>query len=578
MAFHPYHRDDRVAYTTNNRYLSYVDPDYIKHQNLTDRIDPLLQYNTPCGQQQQSNLAGTSGMQRFLQEPHNVLFSAPHNAFRPNPQCAGIYPDMVSSFHPHSHFRHDSPMSYQQSSATSGPQSPPLTDNDAYVDSTQGPSTPSDAAILSPHIVSWDSQPPGDSLYGLSGAPQGCVNPAAIQPSQDLPDISGGEELSSFTLDSVVDLDSITPTSLCHTDGSSPVLSTALSSSGSEPQENPTGSYPELDDMDVDVKIEDEDAVDAVPSTAEDDDDGEYKPNGRTRSSRAVKSTVRRNRPRRTSSGTHVNKTKVTKPNPSSRAATNRRLLSSTSGGSMTCTHCDLLFTDSVLLQKHINSIHKRPFICVFHFAGCTKIFANKNEWKRHVWAQHLNLNFWICTTGVCGHSPSHSRVVSNTPTYCRVFRRKDLFTQHIRRMHATQEAVRADKKDRNFPAEWVAQEKELQEAALRQRCNLPVYMRCPAKECGTVFDNGFKTWDTRMEHVAVHLERAANNEEPPVVFGGANDEALTEWASDPSVRVIASTGEGWEVCQPLKAARTELSKISSIDGGVDEDAEGEEC
>ncbi|KAM0552540.1 hypothetical protein ACHAPJ_007868 [Fusarium lateritium] len=577
MAFPSYHPNDGVAYMRNNHYLSYADPDYIKRQDLTGRIDPLLQYNTPCDQQQHSNLAGTSGMQRFLQEPHNVLFSTPHNALMPNPQCIDIYPNMSSSLYPHLHFRQSSPMSYQQSSAASGPQSPPLTDNDVYVDSTQGPSTPSDAAILSPHIVSWDCQPPGDSLCGLSGAPQGCVNPAAIQPSQDLPDISGVEEFGSFTLDSVIELDSIT-TSICHSHGSSPVLSTAISSSGSEPQEHVTGPYPELDDMDVDVKIEDEDVVDTLPNTTEDDDDSEYKPNARTRSSKPTRGTSRRSRPRRTSSGTHVNKSKVTKPSPPSRTAASRKLLSSSSGGSMTCTHCDLPFTDSVLLQKHINSIHKRPFICVFHFAGCDKVFANKNEWKRHVWAQHLNLNFWICTTGACGHSPSQSRVVSTTPTHCRVFRRKDLFTQHIRRMHAPQEVVRADKKDRKFPAEWVAQEKELQEAALRQRCNLPVYMRCPAKGCGTVFDNGPKTWDTRMEHVAVHLERAASNEEPPVVFGGANDQALTEWASDPSVRVIASTGEGWEVCQPLKAARTELSKISSIDGGVDEDAEGEDC
>jgi hypothetical protein len=145
--------------------------------------------------------------------------------------------------------------------------------------------------------------------------------------------------------------------------------------------------------------------------------------------------------------------------------------------------------------------------------------------------------------------------------------------------MHAPPEVAQADKKDKTFPLDWIVQEKELQDKAFRQRCTLPVFMRCPAKGCMTVFDNGPRTWDNRMEHVAIHLERAANNEEPQVVFGGENDEALTQWASQPDVRVIAATATGWATCQPLKAARIEISKLSGpSDEGLDEDAEGEEC
>lgn len=145
--------------------------------------------------------------------------------------------------------------------------------------------------------------------------------------------------------------------------------------------------------------------------------------------------------------------------------------------------------------------------------------------------------------------------------------------------MHAPEEVAKADKKNKTFPPGWLAQEKKLQEEAFRQRCKLPDYMHCPAKGCTKVFNNGHKTWDDRMEHVAVHLERAAKNEEPHVVFGGTNDEALTEWASHPNVRVIVSTSGGWETCQPLKAAKTELSRLTSVhDEGLDEDAEGEEC
>jgi hypothetical protein len=38
------------------------------------------------------------------------------------------------------------------------------------------------------------------------------------------------------------------------------------------------------------------------------------------------------------------------------------------------------------------------------------------------------------------------------------------------------------------------------------------------------------------------------------------------------------STNKGWEACQPLKAAKTEISRLSSLDEVLDEDAEGEEC
>ncbi|WQF77380.1 hypothetical protein CDEST_02394 [Colletotrichum destructivum] len=57
------------------------------------------------------------------------------------------------------------------------------------------------------------------------------------------------------------------------------------------------------------------------------------------------------------------------------------------------------------------------------------------------------------------------------------------------------------------------------------------------------------------MEHVALHLERAADGREPTVQFGGENDPSLTDWASSLAVGVIKwswVTGK-WDLVNPLK-------------------------
>ncbi|KAK2934502.1 hypothetical protein FoTM2_005749 [Fusarium oxysporum f. sp. vasinfectum] len=368
-------------------------------------------------------------MQRYLQEPQSSYFIASSNIDTPGTRCTGIYPDMSCPPHQSSQVRQGSPMSYQPSSAASGPQSPNWTDNDAHV-STLGPSTPSDVAVLSPNIVGSGSLSPSVSLYGLSSVPQRCVNPAVIAPSQTVSGIKEEQEINAFTLDMNANFDGATPSSIYQGDSSSSPSTFDPSSLELYPQADTKAAYPDPDNMDLDVNFENEaETIDG------DDGDDEYRPNCRTKSSRNAKGGSRRGRTRRLSSTTNASRGKVTK--------------------SRTVTH--------------------------------------------------------------------------------------------------------------DLPPDWLAQEKKLQEEAFRQRCKLPDYMHCPAKGCTKVFNNGHKTWDDRMEHVAVHLERAAKNEEPHVVFGGTNDEALTEWASHPNVRVIASTSGGWETCQPLKAAKTELSRLTSV-------------
>lgn len=85
----------------------------------------------------------------------------------------------------------------------------------------------------------------------------------------------------------------------------------------------------------------------------------------------------------------------------------------------------------------------KRPFPCIFHRYGCRTEFPNKNEWKRHVAYQHLQLCYYRCDIDDCNPeiNPALVRPGSNGDSDAvekiyNDFNRKDLFTQHVRRMH----------------------------------------------------------------------------------------------------------------------------------------------
>ncbi|RVX69167.1 hypothetical protein B0A52_07143 [Exophiala mesophila] len=146
-----------------------------------------------------------------------------------------------------------------------------------------------------------------------------------------------------------------------------------------------------------------------------------------------------------------------------------------------------------------------KSFPCTFHHYGCASTFANKNEWKRHVSSQHLQLGFFRCDLGACSpkNAQGHHRGFND-------FNRKDLFTQHCRRMHAPWVNTRkgeegASKKDKD------TFERELE--AIRTRCwieNRDPPSNSSCGFCGQVFANtpDKKSWEDRMEHVGRHLER----------------------------------------------------------------------
>ncbi|OKL58431.1 hypothetical protein UA08_06010 [Talaromyces atroroseus] len=147
-----------------------------------------------------------------------------------------------------------------------------------------------------------------------------------------------------------------------------------------------------------------------------------------------------------------------------------------------------------------------RTYACSFRMYGCESTFSSKNEWKRHFSSQHLKLNFYRCDLPGC-KSPTKGP---------NDFNRKDLFTQHLRRMHApwsgkaTPTSEEKEKFDRGL--------EDIHKRCLQEQRRPPSLSRC------TVCDQHFVHWHDRMEHMSKHYE-----EDPQ--FKELEDPGLVEWA-----------------------------------------------
>ncbi|EGO61417.1 hypothetical protein NEUTE1DRAFT_77420 [Neurospora tetrasperma FGSC 2508] len=321
-----------------------------------------------------------------------------------------------------------------------------------------------------------------------------------------------------------------------------------------------------------------------------------------------------------------------------------KALTPNSSRGNLLCPHppCHQSshgFKDQPSLDAHIKKQHSRPFICVFSFAGCDSTFGSKNEWKRHVASQHLVLEYWLCQEGECANVdnniPSSVAAISGgsgsrsgkrrKPVQTMIpgndndeneddedlpllpngaiFNRKDLYTQHVRRMHLPSHLTPflrkesspagSNKSSSSSSSSALTQTNEttqqelniyiatLQSRAQIKRCALPTYMRCPVPSCPQPPFKGTEAWDQRMEHVAKHLESyaaataatvaaatasgtrtgsevevdsrssVAEQDNNKVEFGSESDTTLTEWAASREVGIIkrvirtGSTGTG---------------------------------
>ncbi|CVL00872.1 uncharacterized protein FPRN_08330 [Fusarium proliferatum] len=202
------------------------------------------------------------------------------------------------------------------------------------------------------------------------------------------------------------------------------------------------------------------------------------------------------------------------------------------------CNHCSHApFKDSSSLRKHIAAAHTRPFPCAFSFAGCTSTFGSKNEWKRHIASQHLCLQYYRCSS--CPQSTAEGK--GNE------FNRKDLFTQHLRRMHAPFQIKRAIAKgDSKLQSEWDTHVKDMQVSCLVQRRLPPQRSACPKQGCQSVFE-GPSSWDEWTEHVGRHMEKGEGGRlgVDGLLAQWALDEGIIERKPDGEYRLSASNGMG---------------------------------
>jgi hypothetical protein len=213
------------------------------------------------------------------------------------------------------------------------------------------------------------------------------------------------------------------------------------------------------------------------------------------------------------------------------------------------CGHCSHApFRDSSSLRKHIAAAHTRPFPCAFSFAGCNSTFGSKNEWKRHITSQHLCLQYYRCSA--CPRSAIEGK--GNE------FNRKDLFTQHLRRMHAPFQIKRpVSKGDAKIQAEWETQVKAMQTNCLVNRRYPPQKSACPNPGCGSVFE-GPGSWDEWTEHVGRHMEKGE---------GGklGVDNHLIDWALEEGI--IESRGGGnYRLCSGHGSANGSASTNGTSD------------
>jgi len=186
----------------------------------------------------------------------------------------------------------------------------------------------------------------------------------------------------------------------------------------------------------------------------------------------------------------------------------------------------------------------KRKFICSFSPYGCETALSSKNEWKRHISIQHLQLGFYRCDVGQCApennpNTPPHKKVYND-------FNRKDLFTQHHRRMHKPESNLQQDPNSQD----WRAFEDSLEE--VRNRCwheKRKPPQRSTCGFCGRVFE-GEGSWNERMEHVGGHYSRDL----PEACKEEREDEDLTNWCLQEGVVKEAPNGRHVLVDQPASS------------------------
>ncbi|KAH8160734.1 hypothetical protein CIB48_g7517 [Xylaria polymorpha] len=481
---------------------------------------------------------------------------------------------IVAPFPP-AHFQRPGSPSYTNSSSTcSSGLSPPRESDYCQVHS---PPTPSDAPLLSQY-ESWRSHP---QVYEFTGLADGCVNLGDVNPIQDLPTGYYDESIQRFDF----------PTRTCSMSSDESNVSHAAWNE-EEVSQRPGSLTADTSDVKGEIHIPDivkhEHTLEAdepefindpespflKTEPNKDEEDEEYSPykkpkNGLAKSTRIGKSHKRRST---LQSSPDVKRSKTTIEGSLAVRSGTKPSIQDTKG-QYTCPNClKVSFKDRNGLESHVKKQHTRPFTCIFEFAGCRSTFASKNEWKRHCASQHIVLQYWVCQQDGCAqvsnrpNTPKKSsgatrKRTNNCPRYPvtypstlpngTIFNRKDLYTQHLRRMHVPAHLKNKVKSKTHVP-EWEERQRVYQDEAIRVRCQLPTHMLCPAQ---------IATCDST----------------PPLRFGGDTDGTLVDWATSPAIGILRREDKGrWALQNPLKATASYPVPALVAEEEEDEDADAE--
>lgn len=323
------------------------------------------------------------------------------------------------------------------------------------------------------------------------------------------------------------------------------------------------------------------------------DDDSDFTPKRRNKHARttlSVRSSVRT--PKRPQQAVQDMHARIHKPKSTPRRQTHTRTVSSASSTKLS----------SRPRSSPPQATRSVTYRCPFTPFGCLNTFSAKNEWKRHTSSQHLSLGFWRCDIGVCNWE--HQSGLTKEKGY-NEFRRKDLFVQHVRRMHEREwrndqdvageghlergmvmneedeelkgtKKARAQKKTANKETDAVKEAFNAWIEDLKERCW--IHQRdppswCVCGICGHRFEDVScapsgtkhastknktgggakvletvvgKAWEEKMEHVARHYEKGGER----LVEG--MDDGLREWGEREGVIadgvLIGLNREGGEV------------------------------
>ncbi|KAJ2977208.1 hypothetical protein NUW58_g7882 [Xylaria curta] len=419
---------------------------------------------------------------------------------------------------PPAHFQRPGSPSYTNSSSTcSSTLSPPRETDYCQV---RSPPTPSDAPLLSPY-ESWSSHP---QVYQFTGLADGCVNLGDVNPMQDLPISYYDDDVRPFGFPARTCSMSSDDSNTSHTVWNEDEVSQHARGLSADPTDiKEEICIPDTVERGHTFLTNDTELLGnpgspylkTEPTEDEEDENkcSQYKKpkNGSPKSIRATKSQKRRST---SQSSSDAKRPKTAIEGPLVVRTGNKPPIQGTKG-QFPCPDClKVSFKDRTGLENHIKKQHTRPFTCIFEFAGCRSTFASKNEWKRHCASQHIVLQYWVCQQDGCAQVSNRPNIPKKSSGATRkradctrypiafasplpngtIFNRKDLYTQHLRRMHVPAHLKNKVKSKAHVP-EWEEQQRVHQDEAVRIRCQLPTHMSCPAPSCNMQFD-GTNAWD----------------------------------------------------------------------------------